>query len=404
MFAPPRLVTLVLVTSDGRIVGALPPMPVEVPWWQEAEPVVRAAREQHGVEVTVLRLLEAERPQPHGGPVTYVAEVNEPVAAARPWPGELDDQPLRASWARPGGPAEHLAWADARLDDLGLRRIAPAVQVRAWNLSSLWRLPVADQTVWLKVVPPFFAHEGDVLERLAGGPVPTLLAHDGPRLLMAEIPGVDLYDAGGSQLRSMVSLLVTLQRPWIGRVDELLSTGMPDWRGPALIPRIAEVVERTASELDPDQRAALARFVDGLPERLAAIDACGLPDTLVHGDFHPGNTRGVDEAITLLDWGDSSVGHPLLDQPAFLDRVPATEVEAVRRHWCDAWEVAVPGSRPARAETLLAPVATARLAVIYRMFLDGIEPSERPYHAADPAEQLRRTAALVAGAEARGAS
>jgi hypothetical protein len=59
---------------------------------------------------------------------------------------------------------------------------------------------------------------------------------------------------------------------------------------------------------------------------------------------------------------------------------------------------------PARAETLLAPVATARLAVIYRMFLDGIEPSERPYHAADPAAQLRRAVSLVAGAEARGAS
>ena len=44
---------------------------------------------------------------------------------------------------------------------------------------------------------------------------------------------------------------------------------------------------------------------------------------------------------------------------------------------------------------LLAPVAAARQAVIYRKFLDNIEPSEHPYHRADPARWLTRTAALV---------
>jgi hypothetical protein len=44
----------------------------------------------------------------------------------------------------------------------------------------------------------------------------------------------------------------------------------------------------------------------------------------------------------LLDWGDSGVGHPLLDQAAFLDRIPAGDVEPVRVHWNE--DVAAPSA------------------------------------------------------------
>ena len=77
---PPRQVSLLLCDHDGRRIGALPPFEVEVPWWPEAEPVVAGARARFGIEVTVLRLVAspvAERAA--GGPVTYLAEVAEPV-------------------------------------------------------------------------------------------------------------------------------------------------------------------------------------------------------------------------------------------------------------------------------------------------------------------------------------
>src|SRR4029079_5813543 len=100
-------------------------------------------------------------------------------------------------------------------------------------------------------------------------------------------------------------------------------------------------------------------------------------------------------ALTLLDWGDSGVGHPLLDEAAFLDAIPDACADAVRAHWVHQWRAAYPRSDPARASTLLAPVAAARQAVIYRNFLDNIEPSEQVYHRADPAKWLSRTAALL---------
>lgn len=56
----PRTAELVLVTPKGDPVGCLPAVPVATPWWPDIEPVVQAVRDHHGVDVIVLRLLDAE--------------------------------------------------------------------------------------------------------------------------------------------------------------------------------------------------------------------------------------------------------------------------------------------------------------------------------------------------------
>jgi len=399
---PTRIVTLVLVTAGGDVLGRLPAFPAETPWWQDAEPVVRAARDRFGLSVTILRLLDTELPSAHGGAVTYLAEVDRAAVASAtpalelaPWNGVLREDPFRRRYARPAGPAADLAWADGILAGRGVSRNAPAEQVRTWNLSSLWRLPTDHGCAWLKVVPPFFEHEGVLLEQLGGEAVPRLLGRERERILLAEIPGKDQYDAQLPELVEMVDILVDLQLRWLGRVDELLRLGLPDWRTPALSSAIAEVVERTSPELRSQDRAELGTFIVDLPVRLAAVDACGVPGGLIHGDFHPGNVRGEPGRLVLLDWGDAGIGHPLLDQPAFLTRIDPSFVDTVRDHWQGAWRRTVPGSDPRRAARLLAPVAAARQAVIYRCFLDNIEASEQAYHRADVPDWLGRTAAIL---------
>ncbi len=364
-------------------------------------PVVRGARERFGLSATVLRLLDSERPSAHGGAVTYLAEFDGDVdplvsdGTLRPWSGALAEHPLRQPWARPGGPDADLAWATSVLADHGIALTGAPDQVRSWNLSSLWHLPTDDGDAWLKVVPPFFAHEGTILERLAGTPVPRLIGHDGPRVLLASIPGEDQYDAGRSALLAIIDILVGIQEPWLGRSDELLGLGLPDWRSAALGPAIAGLVDRAGQQVSADDQATLAAFVDGLPSRFDRIGACGLGDGIVHGDCHPGNVRGVDGGLVLLDWGDCGIGHPLLDVPGFLDRIRETDRAAVLAHWLQRWRAHIPGCDPERASALLAPVAAARMAVTYQRFLDGIEPSERPYHRADVPDWLGRTAAIV---------
>jgi hypothetical protein len=392
---PPRHVTLVLCTPNGDVLGALPPYDVALPYWQETADVIAGAKALYGADVTVLRLLHVEREQTRdGGPVTYLAQVDEPpVLELAPWSGDPNaDEPLRQQWARPGGPQADLSWAEWVLADRGSPLTAPAEQVRTWNLSSLWRLPTGGGAAWLKVVPPFFAHEGAMLERLPLNVVPTVIATDGPRILLDEVAGEDQYFAPLARLVRMVPLLVGLQVQWADRVDELLGMGLPDWRHPSLAVMVEQAIARTAAQLDVETVAELADLTAGLGDRFAAVARCGIPDSLVHGDFHPGNVRGGDERLVLLDWGDCGVGNPLFDQAAFVERLSPTGRTAVQSLWSQLWRDAVPGCDPDQAAQLLEPVAALRQAVIYDVFLAAIEPDERVYHAADPAAWLRRAA------------
>lgn len=256
-------------------------------------------------------------------------------------------------------------------------------------------LPTERHSVWLKAVPAFFAHEGALLGALQNHPVPRILAAEGGQILLAEVPGEDLYGAPLPRLLQMTTLLFELQREWAGRTDELLALGVPSFRETRLVPDIRAVVDRNASELTQCDRSVLEGFVAGLPQRFAQARLCSIPETLVHGDFHCGNLRGTAETLTLLDWGDSGVGHPMLDESAFFDSMPSEAAQPVRAHWHGSWRRAVPGSDPEHAARLFAPIAAARRAVVYQRFLDNIEPSEHGYHRSDPADWLSRAAALV---------
>jgi hypothetical protein len=392
---PHRTVTLVLCLPDGEVLGVLPSFEVEVPWWQEVGPVVDTARRIHDVDVTVLRLLHGLADDACGGPVTYLAQVaTPPVGELARWHEPCTADPQRLPYARPGGPAADLAWADEALSALGMPRTSDARQVRTWNLSSLWRLPTAGGAAWLKVVPPFFAHEGNVIARLDPEVVPPLLATEGPRVLLKEVPGVDLYDAAGPMLARMVSLLVGLQAQWLGRGPELLQLGLPDWRAEPFAALASAMLARTADQLDADTLQTCERVVGGLASRFTAIEACGVPDTLVHGDFHPGNLIGDDTHLVLLDWGDCGLGNPLFDRAAFIPRVPTNQRADLLAKWDGLWRAAVPGCDPARAGELMEPVSALRQAVIYDAFVAAIEPSERVYHATDSARWLRTLAGL----------
>lgn len=395
-----RVVTLVLCTEQ-HVLGALAPFEVPFPFWQEMGDVIAAAREVHGIEVVVLRILGAAGEQNgDGGPVTYLAQVDSPPHAATltEWtgPDPLAPQPLRVPYAVPGGPQADLTWASARLGDRG-RQLVAAIQVRTWNLSSLWRLETDVGAVWLKHVPAFFGHEPALIGWLGGlrpgaaNWLPPVLAHDGARMLMDKIPGVDHYHSGLDVIGEGVARLVALQAAAAGRVDEVLGLGLPDRRAVATAAAAAAVLDRHRDRLPATELAALDDLVTELPARVAAAREA-LPDSVVHGDHYPGNMRGIPGSIRLLDWGDAAVGCPAVDGLHLAGRVSPELREAVRTRWVDAWRAEVPGCDPLAALAALAPVAGLWDAVTYQDFLDRIEPDEHCYHALDPLAGLTRAA------------
>jgi aminoglycoside phosphotransferase (APT) family kinase protein len=224
--------------------------------------------------------------------------------------------------------------------------------------------------------------------------LPPLVAHDGPRVLLDEVPGEDQYHAPVPVLVRMVDLLVELQVQWADRTDELLALGANDWRAEGLSELVTGIIARRAGDLDAAVARRLELLVASLPQRSADLAACGVPESLVHGDFHPGNVIGGEDRLVLIDWGDSGVGHPLLDHAAFVESLDPAARATVIGHWSARWRAAVPGCDPDRATELLAPLGAVQRAAVYQMFLDNIEPSERVYHAADPVEWLQRAARL----------
>jgi hypothetical protein len=329
--------------------------------------------------------------------VTYVAELQgSPPAGTKPWPAPLGDDPLRARWARPGGPAADLAWAEERLIAAGRPRQGRAVQVKTWNLSSIWRVPTESGDVWLKAVPPFFAHEGAVIDILKAPALPPLIAFDElGRTLLDNVRGVDQYHAPVERHAVMIDALVALQAEAVDRVDAIRATGAPDWRAAPFASAAADVVERGGMTLEQSDRRVLDRLVEGLDARFRALAECGIPDTFVHGDFHTGNVRWTDGGPVIFDWGDCGVGNPLLDLPPFDRNLDDEDRPAARSRWIEQWTAKAPRSDPARAIALIEPIAALRLAIIYQRFLDGIEQTERRYHEADVPEQLREAARLV---------
>ena len=182
--------------------------------------------------------------------------------------------------------------------------------------------------------------------------VPTVLGAGPNRVLLADVAGQDQYDARGDDLRCMARLLIGVQAEWSLRVPELEALGVQDKRCAAALPQIHAVVDRNRHELDDRTRRALDDLVDGLPERFAALEACGLPDTLVHGAFHPGNVRGTPGDYRILDWGDCGIGNPMLDlRPSFEYFTPADQLDAIEI-WASEWSRVAPGSDGRRAAEL----------------------------------------------------
>lgn len=375
--------TLVLVDGAGRPAGVLPPFAVAIPWWQDVSEFGRAVQ----VPVQVLRLLHAERPAPPGGPVTYLAEVAGPAPAALPARGDravdLSPHPRRAAYARPGGPAASMAWARDALDRPGVT----FHQQRTWNLSAIWRVDGPDgvPVAWLKQVPGFAAHEPAAIALAAAvnpALVPPLRAAGHGRMLIDHLPGKDCYGAGPELRERIIDAFHPVQAHCAGRP----APGIP----------VARLAAAEVAEPFYDAIPGLRALIDDLPRRLAEVEACGLPPTLVHGDLHPGNVRRDGHGrLTIIDWADSTVDHPAYDVLRLTEDLP--DPAPLLALWARRWRDTVPGCDPLRAVDLLRPVAALRAAGVYAAFLDAVEPAERPYHAADVPACLAAAASMVEG-------
>ncbi|MGF7236820.1 MAG: phosphotransferase family protein [Frankia sp.] len=397
---PGRTVSAV-VTAHGECLGIFGPFPVDSRWWADVEPVVTHLREALEVPVMVLRLLDVEGGDgARDGHVTYHVEASRRPSDRRlaPWPFDHDTSvkpaARRAEWATSAGLREALNWTDTALRTAGRPASGPVEQVKTWNLAGLFRIPTTLGPVWLKTTPPFAAREADVIgafARVDPGLVPTVLAADpaGGRVLLEHVPGTDCWDPSAATIRGAVSRLVKAQAALAQRPGTV-PDGLPDRTPLLLVDQIKQLLDgEAADDLTAGELTAAHDLAQHLPALVAELDACGLPHTLVHGDFHPGNWRSDGQRTVVVDFSDSHFGHPVLDglrpREFLSDQGWAHAADA----WTATWSACQPGCDPARALAIAAPLGHLAYAVRYQEFLDNIELSEHRYHVGDPAQTIR---------------
>ncbi|GGS78458.1 hypothetical protein GCM10010156_41460 [Planobispora rosea] len=412
-----------VVTAGDECLGTFGPFALDIPWWAEAESVVAHLTAALGVPVMVLRLIGVDGGEgARDGHVTYHVEAFERPRGGLLGPPPSDHGDLfrpaarRAGWATAAGLREALEWARASLGAAD-RPVTGAVrQIKTWNLAGLFRIPTSAGPAWLKTTPEFATPEASAIGLVAGvdpGIVPGVVAAEPGRgwTLLEHVPGEDCWDASPEVIRTVIGRWVAAQAALAVHVETARTApaehpgatrtapaghpagvpeGLPDRRLPVLAGRVRGLLDgEAAAGLTGDELSAAWRLADALPARISAIEECGLPDTLVHADFHSGNWRSGGLRSAVVDFADSHIGHPVLDGLRVRDFRPGPHRTEREQAWISAWSARVPGSDPVRALALAEPLAHLMYAVRYQEFLDGIETSERIYHEGDPAVEIR---------------
>ena len=400
---PPKQATLLLCDPSGTVLGTLPPFEVEVPWWQEVQRrrrrrqgAVRRRRHRAAAAACRDRVGDRRGGRPPISPRSHSAPDHE----LTPWAGAdpLADDPLRLPYAQPGGPAADLAWAGRALDELRPAAHRPAEQIRTWNLSSIWRLPTADGAGVAQGRAAVLRARGRAAaSACTARVVPRAARRDGPRMLLADDRRRRSLRRDRPELRCGWSrMLVGLQAPGPGGSTSCSGSVCPTG-GPRLCRgRAASSLARPATSA-PRRSSRWALSSAALPDRFAAIDACGLPTRWSTATSTRATSAGAPDGRVLLDWGDAASATRCSTRrrswTAIRDGAPRPRLRAHCGPSC--------GATPSRAATRTGrPAARARSralrqAMIYQMFLDGIEPDERVYHSGDPAHWLRKAAELA---------
>jgi len=288
------------------------------------------------------------------------------------------DEPLptaeRPVWGCPGWYASTTDWIDETLGRAGLDRTGPPEQIKHWSISALLRIPAGGGDVWFKQVPDVFAHEGRLtawIGEVAPGLVPTVLAHEPGRWLADALAApVEASDDMGDY-----DALTRLQQQIAGRAAELVDLGCPD-RRPQTLPAALEQLAARIEVLGEERAERLRAVVPLLSAPVDLLHQSGLTESLVHGDFHPGNTRCTADGWRIYDWTDGCLSHPLLDlatvlRPGDMDN---PRIDRALRLWPDATRDVVQAALTAGA---------AFQALTYERIADAVTPSAGPMWLAD---------------------
>lgn len=224
-------------------------------------------------------------------------------------------------------------WIHAQAQRHGILITGEIEQPHLYAWSTVWHIPTDQGTLFFKATAHETIHEAALTQSLARwfpDCMPELIAVDAGR-------GWMLMRDGGEQLRLSIRPTKDLA-PWkpvikryaevqtglADHVTELLSLRVPDHRLsvlPALFSQL--IADESSFMIDQEKGLTSAEWqqvkdkASGVEQICARLAACGIPESLNHGDFHDGNVLVRHGRITFFDWGDADVTHPFVSLRTF---------------------------------------------------------------------------------------
>lgn len=383
----------VALVHDGRVLvdetGALPSF---VPS-QHLGSLARA-RELVGASVAIAPVAKLA----DGRRVHVVGSRGAPPAGTFVPPSALADSSLAAALldslrTAPGRPAWFLpgwfdlveGWIDSVLAGSGVRRTHPIEAVKMWSISAVARVPTDGGDLWFKAPCEHFLAEARVhstVERLFPELVPTLVAVDESEgwLLMEPMTGEqEATRAPGAGLE-VATRWAAAQIAAVAHVDELVAGGCRR-RGVSetvagfrnLLSTSSELALLTAEEI-----AAIQGCAGSLEALVRELWACGIPDTLAHGDLHLGNVAWDGADLRIFDWTDGCVSHPFLDASHLAHFTRAVPGDAgLESTYAEQWRSAYPDADIDRAVQLAPLVDLVFQAITFDDIVNTTEPMSR---------------------------
>jgi hypothetical protein len=428
------------VVRDGtrsRLLVAAGERP-SLPTWtlEDAESVdgIRGARDAYGIETPFLRMVRVDGDVIHRGTLRLLMEFEAPPPDWSPpiglvWmaiddirPGTLDADPFEAAlgewiaegragrvparrpdWARPGWYDATTDWLTKELARLGIAMRGPVEQLGSWPISSLLAADTDQGRVIVKSVPLMFGHEPALTLALATehpGLVSDVLVADPARrhLVMRAFGGAPLGSEEPARWSDGLTALAAIQQSWSERRDEARRIGVEDRSLAALDGEIDSIVtdEGASPELAPGARERLVASLPRLHELLERLAAGPVPETLVHGDFHPWNVQRDGDRLVIFDWSDACWGHPFFDIPTVTSRTDdPTARETLREAVVAAWSAV--GDRASVREALAwsEPLTELHLSITWRR-LQGLFEADGAYPFVDSGVQRHLELVLAA--------
>jgi hypothetical protein len=376
----------------GRAGWSLPRFAAPAPVYGDTAQLCRAASQQLGLDVHLLRDLgDAGQPAGSGvfvfeSPAAHLGRRNrrwagpaqlEALPFAEAWQRDVLRQLLREEgggrgaageawdWSHPGWLTDTEAWLRGELRRLGEGEVRSIEQLRVWEFSCLLRIHGTRGSWYLKAVPPEFAREPVIMAWLSGLrplDVPPVVAHDSVhrRYIMPECRGTKLAEIGDlAAWEATLERYARLQIACINRVGELAELGCPQRSLSGLARYVDTLLADEAALLVGEQGGLTSAEVASLRARAPALKAAcrelersGIPISIEHGDLWDANVIVGDTGPVFLDWTDASLTHPFLSLlPLFTSDGPDRQLAHVpdvrtrlRDAYLDPWRELLPGA------------------------------------------------------------